>query len=138
MKRRVLSSNRYEVVLGVLVILALLACALWGCVHAGYDSGKRTTTHPDGSVTQETWRRAKYTDSREAAMGAGNLMMGMGGLFEQLGTGGMLGGAGGIGAVGAGLLWLGRKLGYSKGHDAGWEERQRAGTVQQPLPEAKP
>lgn len=102
-----------------------------GCVSAGYKSG--TTTYPDGR--KDTYRSATYTDMREGAKGAMDFMGGLGdGLLGSGGMAGLLSGGGVVGALG--LLWRNSAVNKARkqAHDDGWDARERAAMVQQPLP----
>ena len=149
--------------LALIVALSVLAFCIFapGCVSGGYKSWDRTTTtetfekapagdpgHPAdlksvllARVTvREKGRSATYTDSTEAAAGAAKFV------GQMAGGEGLLGfvanlpieGAAAGGGIGLGLLgWLGRSLvknARAKGRDEGWDDREKAGAVQQALP----
>lgn len=126
----------------------VLAAGVWaaimvaGCVTGGYDSHDRTTTTTDPKtgqviVVRDKGRSARYTDSRQAGQEAAKFVEdngGLGGIIASISTGGWAG-------IGTGLLGLigistkaAHSLGTAKGKDLGWDERERAAAVQNPLP----
>lgn len=128
--------------------VAWAVCALLaGCVMAGYGSEDTTITRTEPSatagappivtVTRTKKKHATYSDTTQAGNAASQVFGefgGIGGILANISTGGLAAGGAGI----LGLLGIGAKtvhtIGKRKGEDIGWEDREKAANVQQPLP----
>lgn len=121
----------------------LLAACAWlpflivGCVSAGYGSRDITETRPDGTTVRTKEKHASYTDTTQAGNAAQQVFGEFGGIagtLANLGTGGWAGvGAGLLGVLGIGAKTV-HTIGKKTGEDKGWDERERAASVQAPLP----
>ncbi len=141
---------RARLAIGVL----LLTCCLLGCASMHYDTESReekvvapertiTTVAPDGTktttheaavvnVTTKKGRRGAQYPTAEGMKFAGDML---GGVWDSLTSGQLLTVGGGLLAllgIGAKTLHTNAKL---KGKEEGWDEREKAAVVQQPIPE---
>lgn len=128
--RRSFDSPFWFALLAALLYIGVLC--LTGCVATGIHKSNSETTYQDGKPLKTTTSRfdATHTDARAFGAEVGNAIQTGDFLGVPIGKIAAVLGGGAVGSGGLGLL-----IGKLFGHNKGWDDRERAGAIQQPLPQ---